>query len=55
MEPMEGEIRDEEQFGEMEQTGEDFGPMDGMEEGQADGGFDEAQERQQEEIDQYDD
>lgn len=41
MEPMEGEMREEEQFGDnMEQTGEDFGPMDGMDEGQDDGAFD---------------
>jgi len=26
----------------MEQTGEDFGPMDGMDEAQPDGGYDDA-------------
>jgi hypothetical protein len=46
MDQMEAEMREgEEQFGEMEQTGEDFGPMDGMDEGQAEDQYDDGQDR----------
>jgi hypothetical protein len=45
MDHMEGEMGQEEQFGEMEQTGEDFGPMDGMDEGQSEGQYDDGQDR----------
>ena len=46
IEPMEGDMarEGEEAFGDMEQTGEDFGPMDGMDEGQPDGGFEDGGE-----------
>jgi len=54
VEPMEGQAREEEAFGD-NMDGEDFGPMDGMDGEQPEGDFDEGGEGPGDQMEQYDD